>query len=246
VISEAWNLYKAHWRHLITISFVVYLAVAIIGVLLTILFGTRFATILGGLVSFVALFWLQAALVKPVDNIRDGKVDLSLNETLDAARAHLAPVTLAGLLFGLAFGLGILLLLLLAVILGVVGALIGLVGVIAWFLLLLVWWAVVTPAIVLENKGVGEALSRSRQLVEGYGWPVLGTVALVFLLLVGFALALALLLSPLNDGVQNFASQVVSGALTAPFIALVLTLLYFRLRALKEHSAVTPPPDSPS
>ena len=34
VIGEAWNLYKAHWRHLLSISFVVYLAVALIGVLL--------------------------------------------------------------------------------------------------------------------------------------------------------------------------------------------------------------------
>ena len=26
VISEAWNVYKAHWRHLLTFSFVVYAA----------------------------------------------------------------------------------------------------------------------------------------------------------------------------------------------------------------------------
>ena len=34
VISEAWNLYKTHWRHLLSIALVVYLGVAIIGVLL--------------------------------------------------------------------------------------------------------------------------------------------------------------------------------------------------------------------
>jgi hypothetical protein len=246
VISEAWTLYRAHWRHLITISFAVYLAAAFIGGLVAIVFETWIAAALGGLVSFVALFWLQAALVKAVDDLRDGRVDLSLSETFAAVRVHLATVTLAGLLFGLVFGLGLCVLLLVAVILGTVGALIGLVGIIAWFLLLVVWWSVVIPAIVMENKGVGAGLSRSRQLVEGYGWPVLGKIALVFLLLVGFTLVLALLLSPLDDEIQNIVSQVVSGALTAPFVALVLTLLYFRLRAAKETPAAPPPPPAPA
>ena len=35
VIGEAWQLYKTHWRHLIALSFVVYVAVALIGALLT-------------------------------------------------------------------------------------------------------------------------------------------------------------------------------------------------------------------
>jgi hypothetical protein len=127
-----------------------------------------------------------------------------------------------------------------------VGAVIGIVGIIAWFLVLLVWWSLVTPAIVLENKGVGDGLSRSRQLVEGYGWPVLGTLALVFLLLLGFTLALNVVLFPLNDDIQSFVSQVVSGALAAPFVALVLTLLYFRLRAAKETPAPPSPPPTPA
>lgn len=163
-----------------------------------------------------------------------------------AARPHIVAVTLAAILFALAFGIGLLALTLLAFALGPVGAVIGIVGIIAWFLLLLVWWSLVTPAIVLENKGVGDGLSRSRQLVEGYGWPVLGTLALVFLILVGFTLALGAVLFPLDDDVQGFVSQVVSGALAAPFVALVLTLLYFRLRAAKETPAPAPPPPTPA
>ncbi len=46
-----------------------------------------------------------------------------------------------------------------------------------------------------------------------------------------------MLLFPLNDEVQGFVSQLVSGALTAPLLVLVLTLLYFRLRAAKETPA---------
>ena len=34
VLSEAWALYKAHWRHLLSISFLVYAAVALINLVL--------------------------------------------------------------------------------------------------------------------------------------------------------------------------------------------------------------------
>jgi hypothetical protein len=246
VIGEAWGLYKAHWKHLVAISVLVYLAVAVIGLVLRVIFEYWLATTLGILVSFVAVFWLQAALVKAVDDIRNGRADLSLSETFAAARPHLVSVTLAAILFGLAFLVGLLALILLAAILGAVGALIGIVGIICWFLILIVWWAVVTPAIVLEGKGVGDGLSRSRQLVEGFGWPVLGTLLLVFLLLAGISLLVNVVLFPLNDDVQGFISQLVSGALTAPLLVLVLTLLYFRLRAAKETPAPEPPPAAPA
>jgi hypothetical protein len=246
VIGEAWNLYKAHWKHLVAISGLVYVAVAVIGLLLSVIFETWLATTLGILVSFVAVFWLQAALVKAVDDIRDGRADLSLSETFATARPHIGSVTLAAILFGLAFLIGLLALVLLAAILGAVGAVIGIVGIIAWFFLLLVWWSVITPAIVLENKGVADGLTRSRQLVEGFGWPVLGTLLLVFLLLAGITVLVRWLLFPLNDEVQGFVSQLISGTLTAPLLVLVLTLLYFRLRAAKETPAPPPPPPTPA
>jgi hypothetical protein len=53
-------------------------------------------------------------------------------------------------------------------------------------------------------------------------------------------------LFPLDDDLQGFVSKVVSGALAAPFVALVLTLLYFRLRAAKETPAPPPPPPPPA
>jgi hypothetical protein len=155
VIGEAWGLYKAHWQHLIAISAAVYLAAALVSLVVGILFETWLAAILAALISFVALFWLQAALVKAVDDIRDGRADLSLTDTYGAARPHVFAVTLAAILFALAFGAGLLALTLLAFALGPVGAVIGIVGIIAWFLLLLVWWSLVTPAIVLENEGKG-------------------------------------------------------------------------------------------
>jgi hypothetical protein len=226
VIGEAWQLYKTHWRHLLTFSFAIYLAVALISAVLAAAL-TWLGALLGFFVSLVAVFWLQAALVKAVEDVRDGRVDLSLGETFDAAKAHLGAVLVAGILAALAIVIGLLLFI-------VPG------------LILMTLWAVIVPVIVLENRSAGESFGRSRELVRGNGWGVFGVIVLVILLLIGFSIVLSLILSPLADWLQSFVSQVISGTLTAPFIAVVLTVLYFRLRAAKEPAAAPAPPATPA
>jgi hypothetical protein len=225
VIKEAWGLYKAHWQHLLAFSFAVYVAVALIGALLAVTL-TWLGVILAALVSLIALFWLQASLVKAVDDVRDGRADLSLGQTFSAAREHLGAVVVAGIL-------------------AAIGITIGLILLIVPGLILLTWWCLIVPTIVLENRSAGESFSRSRELVRGYAWSVFGVILLVVLLLIGFQIVLSIILTPLADWLQTFVSNIVSGTLTAPFIAIVLTLLYFRLRGAKETPAPSPPPEAP-
>ena len=52
-------------------------------------------------------------------------------------------------------------------------------------LFLLTIWIAVIPAVVLENRGIGESFGRSRELVRGNGWNVFGVIILTFLLLIG-------------------------------------------------------------
>ena len=221
VITEAWNLYKAHWRHLLSISFVVYLAVAIIGVLLVAVL-TWLGAILAVLVSFVGLFYLQAALVKAVEDVRDGRADLSLSQTFGSAQTHLAAVIVAGLIASIALAIGFVLFIIPG-------------------LVLLTFWCVFIPAIVIEGKSAGESFGRSYELTRGHFWRVLGVIVLTLLIYFGFEIVLTLVLSPLADWIKNFVSTIVSGTLTAPFFALVLTVLYFRLSAAKELAAAAPP-----
>jgi len=224
VLGESWNLYKTHWRHLLTISFVVYLAVALIGTVLVVLL-TWLGFVLAALISLVALLWLQAALVKAVEDVRDGRADLSYEETFEAAQAHLAAVLVAGLI-------------------AVIGIGIGLALFIVPGLLLATIWAVIIPAIVVEGRSAGESFGRSLELVRGHFWAVAGLVALLLVVVWGLPRLLDLILQPLADWLQSFVSQIVAGTLTAPFFALVLTVLYFRLRG----SAVlagAPPPSGP-
>ena len=217
VLGEAWELYKTHWRHLLTISFVVYAAASLLGAVLTSALGILGA-FLGTILSLIALFWVQGALVRAVEDVRDGRADLSLSETFARTRPQLPAIAVAGILAGIAIGIGLVLL-------------------IAPGLLLMTWWAVIIPVIVLENRRAGESFTRSRELVRGNGWNVFGLIILTILILLGVTIVLSLVLSPLTDWLQSFVSSVVNGTVTAPFIALTLTLLYYRLRAARESAA---------
>jgi hypothetical protein len=226
VLSEAWGLYKRHWRHFLTISFVVYLAVALIALVLVLLL-TWFGAILAAIISLVATFWLQGALVTAVQDVRDGRADLSLGETFEHVRPQLPAIIVAGILAGLGIALGLVLLI-------VPG------------LILLTWWILIIPVIVLEKRRAGESFGRSRELVRGHGWSVFGVIVLTILIVIAFRIVLALVLIPFAEWLESFLSEVLVGTLATPFVALAWTLLYYRLKAAKEAPAVeTPAPAEP-
>jgi uncharacterized membrane protein len=220
VLSEAWDIYKAHARHLLSIAFVVYVVAAAVETLLG-LAGT-FGVLLAFIVSLVAIFVLQAALVKAVEDVRDGRVDLSFSETMQAARPAVGRVALTSIVAG-------------------IGIFIGFVLLVIPGLFLLTIWCLVVPVVVLERRGTFEALERSRALVRGHGWQVFGTLVLAFLVVLVTNVVITLILSGLPMAARNFISEIVSGTLTAPFLSLVLTLGYFRLIAAEGGAAEEPP-----
>ena len=68
VLAEAWALYRAHARHLITIAFAIYLVASVLQALLGVI-GVV-GLLLASIVSLVASFVLQATLVKAVADVR--------------------------------------------------------------------------------------------------------------------------------------------------------------------------------
>ncbi|CAN5772336.1 hypothetical protein BH20ACT23_BH20ACT23_27080 [soil metagenome] len=230
VISEAFDLYKKHFGHLFVTALVVYVVIAVVSALLTAL-GGIVGALLSAIVSVIGLFLVEAALVEAVADIRDGRADLSVGETLSRGWSRIASVAGASIVAGLAIGIGFLLLIIPG-------------------LILITWWAVIIPVIVLERVGAFDSFSRSRGLVRGHDFQVFGVIVLVFLIFIAFGIVLGLLLLPLPDAVGGFVSNIVSGSLTGPFAALVTTLLYFRLKAAKEGpgtapGTTTPPPAVP-
>jgi hypothetical protein len=210
VLDEAWRLYRRYAGHFLAIAFVIYLAAAIVIGLLR-LAGTV-GLILGLIVQLFAAFLVQTALIKAVQDVRDGRVDLDLSQTVSAALPYILPVAAAAIL-------------------AAIGITIGLALVIVPGLVLITFWAVIVPCIVIGGVGPMASFGDSWRTVRGYAWRVFGTLVLVFLILLAFDIVLSLVLVFLPAFLRSFVSSVVAGTLVAPFEALVVSLIYYRLTA---------------
>jgi hypothetical protein len=217
VLDEAWRMYKTFAKHLLAIAFVIYLVAAIITALLALAGGT-IGILLGSFVSVVAAFVLQATLVKAVQDVRDGHADLSIRQTVNEALPFLGSVAGASILAGIAITVGLLL-------------------IIVPGLFLITIWAVIVPVIIIERSGALASFGRSRQLVRGHGWHVFGTLVLVYIIMLVVNIVLGLVFSALPHVLGDGLGSVISGTLISPFLALVVTLVYYRLVGISASAA---------
>ncbi|HEX2502829.1 MAG TPA: hypothetical protein VHK00_02710 [Miltoncostaeaceae bacterium] len=223
ILSRTWELYRAHWRHFIAIAAVIYVPLGAVSAGLA-LIGWP-GVLAGNILNLAAIFLVQGALVTAVEDVRDGRRDRGVADTLRHAGGRLVALTVAGLLAAL-------------------GILAGLTLLIVPGLVLLTWWLVVSPVIMLECCGVAHGFGRSRALVRGNSWPVFGVVVLTMLVLLAFSLALGLALTPLGGATRGFLQAAVGHTVAAPFAAVAWTLTYFRLRDIEDRGAPAglPPP----
>jgi hypothetical protein len=217
VLGEAWQLYRRYAAHFLVISFVIYVIAAILVALLSDFAGLA-GTIIAAIIDIFATFLIQAALVKAVQDVRDGQVDMDLRQTVKAAAPFVLPVAAASIMAG-------------------IGIVIGFAIVIVPGLILLTFWSLIVPAIVIGGAGVFESFGRSWRTVRGFAWPVFGTFVLVFLIWVAFRIVLGLVFVALPVFPRYFIADVVAGTLFTPFLALVVTLIYYRLTAAHEAQA---------
>ena len=222
VLGDAWREYGRHWRHLLPIALVVYILLSLFTLLLVALLGW-IGAIASAFVTLAGVFWLQGALVVAIEDLRDGRADLSIGETLSRVRPRMNTLGVVGILAAL-------------------GITIGLILLIVPGLVLATWWLLVVPVVMLEGRSVMEAFGRSRELVRGNGWNVFGLIVLTFLILIAtgivIGIVLTIVLAPLDESIQTYVSDVLSNTLFAPFVALAFTLAYYRLRDLRQ--PVTP------
>jgi hypothetical protein len=209
VLSEAWALYKRHAAHFLLISFAIYLVIAVITALLS-LASNSIGTVIGSLLSLFGTFLLQAALVKAVQDARDGRTDLDLGATLNAALPFVGSVAIASIIASIAIGIGFVL-------------------IIVPGLILLTFLSLIVPSIVVGGASAFESFGRSWRTVRGYAWQVFGTYVLVFVILIVAEIVLGLILFALPHAARSFISDVVVGTLVAPWLAAVVTLVYDRL-----------------
>jgi len=214
ILRRTWQLYRAHPRYLIGIAAVVFVPLGVIGGFLA---GLGWPGVLAAnLLSLAAIFFVQGALVTAVEDLRDGRVDIGIAGSFGHAGGRLMALAGAGIL-------------------ALIGICIGLALVIVPGLVLLTWWLVVSPVIMIEHRRVLESFGRSRELVQGSAWPVFGVAVLTLLIILVLGLALAVALSPIDsDSWTTLIGQAVANSLAAPFAAVAWTLTYFRLREIEE------------
>ncbi|HEU5212599.1 MAG TPA: hypothetical protein VFU10_07495 [Gaiellaceae bacterium] len=221
VFGGAWELYKRFWQHFLPIALVIFGVLSIVSVVLGLIAG-GLGLFVAFIASLVGLFWLQGALTLAVQDVRDGRADLSIGETIGRVGPHVGTLLAAGILAG-------------------IGIIIGLILLIAPGLLLATWWSLIIPVIVLEQKGVFDSFGRSRELVSGHGWQVLGVIVLGFLINIGATIVIALALIWIPGAGGEFVRSLVTNTLITPFIAAAWTLMYFRL-----HDEQTEPVPEPA
>jgi hypothetical protein len=224
VLAEAWAFYRRFAAHFLTIAFVLYLVTAIIVALLTVSAGAT-GYLVAAVIEFIAAFLVQAAMIKAVQDVRDGRADLSIGGTVSAAVPYILPVAGASLLAGVGIGIGL-------VVLIVPG------------LILLTYWSLIVPSIVVGESGALASFGRSWRTISGHFWQALGTYVVVFLIWIAFNIALGLILLAVPAVIRSFASSVIAGTLLAPFYALIVTLVYYRLS--EAHAGAAPAPSAGS
>ena len=104
-------------------------------------------------------------------------------------------------------------------------------------------WAFATPVLLVEGLRGRKALGRSHQLVKGRWWRTFGVLIVGFILagvvtsIVQGAFLLGIIIEPDNDVlvlVLSALAGIVGLAISTPFQAALLTVVYFDLRVRKE------------
>ena len=219
-IDEAFSIYGQRAGVLLPIAFWLFLVVAI----LMALASENLALLpLEFFVNTLVSTLYQGIVVGLVRDVRDGRGESSIGEAVRQVLPVLAPLIGAGLLAALGIGLASLLI--------VPG------------IYLVTIWAVIAPAIVVERRGVLESFGRSRQLVRGNGWRVLGALAVAFLFTLLATIVLGAIAAAIADELI-FEVVVLALALTlaAPIMSLVVGVLYFRLVEIEGEDSVPQQP----
>jgi hypothetical protein len=188
------------------------------------LYGFLAGTLLSTFISFLAATLATGACFKAISDAYLGHEPNS-NDSLSFAGRRLGSLVWVSFLGSLIVGVGFLLLIVPGIYLAVA-------------------FSVAVPVLLMESYKGKSALGRSRDLVRGRWWPVLGTIVLGFVLqaIVG-AIVQGILQGILLTGAGDslFATTIVVGIsnaiaaiITTPLQAALITVLYFDLRVRKE------------
>lgn len=209
IFERLFQVYGAQFTLIVPAALIVFAPVALLVAIIEP--NSAGAQAVTQLISLIATVWLQGMVIEAVSDIQDGRRDFTIPGLFASVMPMLGSLILVGVLAGL-------------------GILVGLVLFIVPGLVLLTWWAVVAPVVVLERRPALEAFGRSRELVRGNGWRVFGVIVVVFLIQAVLSSLLVLLFGGGDSRVGAGLGTLVSNAISAPISAIAASLVYLELR----------------
>jgi len=205
VLRDTGKLYRSLFGRTVLTGLIVFAVVAL------------FETIASTAVVFLSLIGtalVQGALVQAVADEHNSRPQSSIGDLYRSAWQRAGRLVGVSLLTGIGVGIGFLLL----VVPGVI---------------LFTRWSLAVPVVMLEGLGPRAAMKRSTALVKGHGWAVFRVLLNVTILAGLSSLAIQLLLVKVFGSAHaNFglwASLSIAGAITTPYAAHALSVVYYRL-----------------
>ena len=177
-----------------------------------------FGSFLGRIVQLVAAAWLMGSVVRIVQDVEArGDVDYTLGEFLGSVWPRLLAIIVLEFIVGILVGVGLIFLIIPGIIIALV-------------------LAVSLPALVVEDRGIFDSMSRSAELTRDNRMRILAVGILVVLIAWG-VVALTVLLSMMVWWIGALAGLIL-GILLYPYLSMLTTVLYFRLVELQEGGVV--------
>lgn len=182
-------------------------------------FGTEGA---GGLVSLivriVAYAWLAGAIIRLVQDVQeDGQVDYTVGGLLGSVWPKLLAIIGLEILLYIIISIGFILLVIPGVILALV-------------------LAVALPALVVEDIGVFDSMSRSAALTKNNRMRILAIGLLTIVIVIGVVLITVALVAV--EPILGAIVGLVLGILLYPYISMLAAVLYYNLVEVKEGGVV--------
>lgn len=212
VLDDALQIYRRlFWRSVVVAGLV--FAVVGLGEAFATRRATSLVTLVSLLLSLVGGLLVQGALVEAVNDLHSNRPAAPTRELYDRTRERLGTLLGASLVYGF-------------------GIVVGLVLLIVPGLIAIARWSLIVPLIVIERRGWREAFARSNQLVTGQTGRVLVLVVIANVITGIVSLAISTLFTFLPNFFAVWLGSALAGALTVPYQAMVLTVLYYRLTSV--------------
>jgi hypothetical protein len=229
VVGETFSTYGQNLGAVLGASIVVFVIVGLVSGLLQSAGGVVLG-LLAGIVRLVGYALYTGFVVRLVQDTRDGRRDQTVGDLFSSATGAIVPLIIFGILFGFAVGIGFILLIIPG-------------------LILLTFWCVGAPAIVVEREGPIGAFGRSWNLVRGDAWSVFAALLVILIIVVVIQFILGAIATPIGDGAIIVAS-IISTIITAPIFAIAVSVMFFDLGggrgAAAPAASEAPPPPAPA